>query len=284
VLDEAVGVYAGSMRWLDPEGPILYQGALGPTPVEVEVAYSGGEIRDVDAELVSPCQHDGPCPCADRLEIDVQFRVVSDDGVLDETWTVTLNHELPGASDGFSSPGTSMYHRFEPDDTQGSLSRASFELDPDTVLNEMVMTGDFRDGALAAGLNVEVSIVSGPAAGSIGFGSVSNFSAVTSLDACPGLSGPSCGAAGCTNVPGRVVWGEDASCSCGDAEDLCFPGPLVGDPIPTLYTRPDLYEEGYEVVYALDTLLADPPAPWRLCADAPGVPSCGCFDATGECP
>jgi hypothetical protein len=248
--------------------------------LEVEVAYAGGEIRDVDSELVTPCMHDGPCPCSDRLEIDVRFRIVSDDGALDEMWTVALQHQPE--NDYFSPVGTSMYHRFDPDATTGTLSRGSFAIDPDTVLDEMVMTGQFRGGALEGALNVQVS--QGGADGWVGFGPVSNFGTVTSLEACPGISGNNCAAAGCTAVPGIPVWGQDDSCNCGDPEDFCFAGPLVGDEVPTMYTRPDAYEEGLDLVYVFDTAIADPPAPWRLCADAPGVPSCSCFDGMGTCP
>ena len=280
VIAEAEGVYTGNMSW-HSEGPVLYEGAVGPTPVEIEVAYIGGEIRDIDAELVSPCQHDGPCPCEDSLEVDVQLRIVSGDGVLDETWTVALKHYVTGG-DGFTTPGTSMFHGFEPDDTQGTLSRASFSLSDGTTLDQMVLTGQFRDGALEGGLGVEVSL-DGPGGGFGGFGSLASFGTVTSLEACPGLGGNSCEAAGCTAVPARPVYGVVPACDCGDAESFCFPGPLVGESIPTLYTRPDVYEEGLDLVYELDTLLADPPAPWRLCADAPGVDYCGCFEGGGSC-
>ncbi len=284
IIADAEGTYTGSMRWLADEGPVKYQGAVGPTPVEIEVAYVGGEIRDVQAELVTPCEHDGPCPCNDRLEVDVQMRVVSADGVLDETWTVELDHLPPGSDDWFSSVGTSIYHRFDPDtDTQGTLSRGAFEIASDHVVERMIMTGGFEGGALEGALNVEVAIVSGPAQGSIGFGAVANFGAVTSLEACPGLYGDACAAAGCTAVPARPVYGTIPGCSCGDVETFCFPAPPVGDPIPTLYTIPDRIEEGLDLVYELDVLLADPPEPWRLCADAPEVDYCGCFDGGGSC-
>jgi hypothetical protein len=281
VLDEAVGIYNGSLRWGPDEGPVYYDGPDGPTPVEIEISYAGGEIRDVDAELVQACQHDGPCPCEDRIEIDVQLRLVSEDGLFDETWTVALSHQP--VNDYFSPVGTSINHPFEPDETVGSLSRASFHIE-DATLDEAVLTGQLIDGAFAGGIGVTVSLA-GPGGGFGGFGSIGQIAAVTSLEACTGLSGNNCADAGCTVAPGVPVFGEGASCSCGeDTENFCFGGPLVGESVPTFYTRPDLYEEGYDLVYAFDTLVEDPPAPWRLCADAPEVASCGCFGGSGECP
>ena len=41
---------------------------------------------------------------------------------------------------------------------------------------------------------------------------------------------------------------------------------------------------GTDGIVVPPALLEDPPAPWRLCSDAPEVASCGCFGGSGECP
>lgn len=281
VLEASEGAFSGGMTWL-AEGPVRYSGALGPIPLTIEVTYAGGEIRDVDAELVTPCQHDGPCPCEDRLEIDMEMRVRSDDGVLDEAWTVAVHHQP--SYDGFGSNGTSIYHRFDPDETQGSLSRASFTLSDDVVLDEMVATGEFRGGSLAGGFNVQVAL--GGAGGGIGFGPGATFGTVTSLDACPELGSSSCSAAGCTLVSGVPLHGTPpASCRCDSITEYCFSGAPDGESSPALYTRtvPDAYEP-YDEVVLFDMPVVPGQGSWRSCNDAPEVALCGCFGGTAVCP
>jgi hypothetical protein len=280
VLAEAQGIYTGTMTWT-AEGPVRYTGALGPTATEVEVTYAGGEIRDVVAELVMPCQHDGPCPCEDRLEVDVQIRLVTADGALDEVWTATLNHLPPTEDIYFGSPGTSIYHRFDPDDTQGALSRASFAVSDGVVINEMVATAQLSRGALEGSLNVEVAMPDGADGGWIGFGSIAGFGAITSLEACTELSEYACAAASCTLVSGSPVYSGVAGCDCSPAQNYCFAGELIGEAVPTLYTRE---RAGYHEVVSFSTLVETPAEPWRLCSAAPEVEECSCFGGMGECP
>jgi hypothetical protein len=45
--------YSGNATW-GVEGFATYTGDPGPVPVEIELAYVGGEIRDVNAELMTP--------------------------------------------------------------------------------------------------------------------------------------------------------------------------------------------------------------------------------------
>lgn len=282
VLADVEATYSGTFRWGLQEGPVLYTGSTEPTPVQVQLSYDGGEIRDIDAELVEPCQHDGPCPCADRLEIDVTMRIVSDDGVLDETWVVTLNHHV-GDDTGFSQPGTSVYHRFDPDQTQGTLDLDSFAVDEGVVLEQTILTIDLGEGAMAGGVLVEVS----SDMGWFGAGGAAGFGAVTEVtpEACATFyDGTTCGYAGCTSVAGRAVYGGGSSCDCNPPQDYCFAAPLQGEPQPTLYTRK--YDDGFEVfdeVVAFDTLVETPEGPWRLCADAPEVQNCACFEGTDPC-
>lgn len=281
VLEASEGTFSGSMTWA-AEGPARYDGALGPAPLTIEVTYAGGEIRDVDAELVMACEHDGPCPCEDRLEVDMDMRVRSEDGVLNEAWTVAVRHQP--TSDGFGGNGTSIYHRFDPDQTQGSLSRASFTLSGDVVIEEMVATGEFRGGSLAGGFNLQVAL--GGAGGGIGFGPGATFGTVTSLDACPELGSASCSAAGCTLVSGVPLYGTPpASCECATIAEYCFSGPPDGESSPSLYTRtiPDSYG-AYDEVVLFEMPVAPGQGSWRPCSDAPEVDLCGCFGDAAVCP
>src|SRR5690606_31147508 len=88
VLSLAEGVYKGSVTWIDND--VSHEDAGTSVPVEVEVLYMDGELRDVEATLVEPCLHDAPCECDDTLEIDVALRLVAMDGSLDEHWIVSL--------------------------------------------------------------------------------------------------------------------------------------------------------------------------------------------------
>lgn len=269
-LVQAEGVYTGTIVWT-ADTPANYLGSTEPSALTLEIRYDGGEIRDVDAVLVHPCEHDGPCPCEDSLEIDVTWRLVSADGVLDESWTAPLVHQ---PNSWYMANPLGISHDFQPDDAAGSLGAASFDLG-DSVLRRLVAQAELGDGAAQGSISTEIEMLGG-----IGFGPAANFAAVRAIDggACNALRGEQpCGWAGCTAVTGQRVYSTPPSCGCNDPEGFCFAAPLGGEPVATLYTREiaDAFESWNEVV-AFPTLADPPPSPWRLCADAPEVPECAC--------
>jgi hypothetical protein len=184
--------------------PAGYVGPTAASPSTIEISYDGGEIRNVDAVLVSPCEHDGPCPCEDSFEIDVTWRVVSMDGVLDESWVAPIKHQ--------------------------PTSFAGVREVTDAACNAL--------GDAAA-----------------------------------------CEGSGCTAVTGQRVSGTQPPCGCQAPVNFCFAAPLIGESVPTTYTRAwtNSHETVDEVVW-LPTLVDPPPEPWRLCSDAPEVVQCACTD------
>jgi hypothetical protein len=240
----------------------------------MEIRYDGGEIRNVDAVLVSPCQHDGPCPCEDSFEIDVTWRLVSMDGVLDESWVAPVVHQPTSFS---MAADIGISHDFQPDDTMGTMSAASFDLPEDFALLRLVAQSDLVGGAAQGSISTEIEMLGG-----IGYGPVANFAGVREVtDAtCSALAGETaCEGSGCTVVTGQRVSGTEPPCGCNSPEAFCFAAPLAGDPVPTTYTRTrmDAYETYDEVVW-FPTLADPPPEPWRLCSDAPEVVQCACVD------
>lgn len=273
ILAEVEGVYTGSIVFMD-NTPAGYVGPTAPSPVTIEIRYDGGEIRDVDAVLVSPCEHDGPCPCEDSLEIDVTWRLVSMDGVLDETWVAPIVHQ---PTSYFMSADVGISHEFQPDDTHGSMSAASFDVQDDFVLLGLVASAELVAGAVQGSISTSVEMFGG-----VGSGPVANFGGVREVTdaACNALTGEAaCEGSGCTAITGQRVSGTTPPCGCQSPQTFCFAAPLVGDAVPTTYTRTwtDAFETFDEVVW-LPTRADPPPAPWRLCSEAPEVVQCACTD------
>ncbi|MEM6290985.1 MAG: hypothetical protein AAGA54_06950 [Myxococcota bacterium] len=272
VLDVALGEYTGAMRWVD-EGPVLYQGALGPTPTTLELTYAGGDVRSVEGVLVEACGHDGPCPCPSVLEIDAGLRITTEDGAIDDTFEVVLTYSQ-GDDSGFDPAGISINQVFDPDASGGTLAGSDFAVSETfEVLEFSFGFGLDEAGALGGSIGAEVEGM-----GFGGFGPVAQFGAVSTAEACVAFEGgSSCQLAGCTEVSGRPVFGSAPDmCECNPGQLYCFPDELVGDDAVTLYTRlvgpaSDPYQEVVE--FGVSTELG---GDWRACADAPDVELCGC--------
>ncbi len=272
LLDDTVGLYAGSMQWLQ-EGPVQYSGAPGPTGVEIEVTYDGGEARSVEGDLLVPCDHEGPCPCPDSLEVDVGLRFTSEDGVFDEQFDAVVVLSIDDT--GFSSGRSELRLRFQPDETSGTFSTASLDLADEFALNYLELGLTPSGGGVAGSLNAEVEGM-----GLAGFGTIASIGAVVDLEGCTGFydAGSACGLAGCIEVQGTPVNGSPGadSCSCSQPKPYCFGAPLAGDDALTLYTRPfnDGFESFDEVVeFPVSTDLG---GEWRSCSEAPEVDQCSC--------
>lgn len=275
LLDDAVGTYTGALQW-SQEGPVQYTGDVGPTGIEAEIVYVGGEARSVDGVLVQGCMHDGPCPCPDRLEVDVRLNITTADGVLDESFDAELVYTEDDS--GFSLPGVSIRLEFDADATAGTFSSASLDIDEQWTLQYLEFGFSPESGTLGGSLNAAVEGIG------FGFGSIASIGMVQSLDNCAAYfgGGTSCSLSGCSTSSGRPVWGNADSCNCGDAQSYCFAGPLEGEPTPTRYTRSvnEGYDE-YDEVVEFD-VAADLGGEWRACADAPEVGVCSCEDTCGE--
>lgn len=170
LLARAEGTYAGELSWVESLAPHANAGTQ--TPVEIEVTYAGGEIRDVDAVRLQPCGHLGPCPCEDRLEVDVNVRIVSADGGLDEHMVVALQYSP--TDDYFGSGLPFFYHRFDPDAAPGGLASSDLDLPDGATLREVFLTADFDAGTCTGSFNVEIQMGNG-----IGAGPFANFTATT---------------------------------------------------------------------------------------------------------
>ncbi len=273
LLDSAVGAYAGAMQWMQ-EGPVQFEGDPGPTGLEIEIAYQGGEARSIEGVLLTPCMHDGPCPCPDSLEVDVQLRIDSEDGVFDEVFDAQLVYTVDES--GFGGRGTNLRVRFDPDETSGTFSSGALDISGDSVLEYLEFRLEPGGGALSGSLNASVEMLGG-----IGFGVIASLGAVQELDACAVFrqGGSACSLAGCTEVDGTPVYGNAETCSCSEPQSYCFPAPLEGDDVPTRYTRE--FEDGFEVFEEVVEfgVSAELGGDWRACADAPEVAVCGCEDA-----
>ena len=124
LLDLMVGSYTGTIEWRD-EGLAQYQGDLGPTPLDIEIRYEGGEARTVNEMFVGECNFP-PCFCADSTQVDVVIDVVSEDGVLAESFNGVLTKDEAEISSALG--GTFIRIEFQQDQAAGSLSSASFLL------------------------------------------------------------------------------------------------------------------------------------------------------------
>lgn len=273
VLSLAEGVYAGSVTWIDNQ--IAHEDAGASVPVEIEVAYAGGEIRDVDATLVEPCLNDAPCECDDTLEIDVALRIVADDGSLDEHWVVTLEiTDDPLGSE--TLPG--IRHTFDPDEEPGGLQTDDLKLAAGENLRAVSFSAGFTEGAIAAGLHVEADVKHG-----VGFFLVAEIGAAREVTgpACIELVGPACAAAGCAPAPGRRINGG-IGCECAPVTDFCFAEAPASGETTELWARPFL--DGYEVV-VFEGLAEPLPAPWVSCNDPTTTAiECECFGGAPTCP
>ena len=249
-----------------------YSGDVGPVAVEVEITHEGGEARSVEGELLVGCDHDGPCPCPDSLEVDVGLRFATADGVFAEQLDAELVYTVDDS--GFSAPGMSVRLQFQPDDTTGTLSSASLTVTGDFELQYLEFDLHPSDGALSGSVT---SVVEGM--GVFGAGNIASLGAVRSLEDCGGFTyaGSACGLAGCAEALGQAVHGvAPDACTCSSEQPYCFPSELEGASEPTLYTRQvDDGFEPYDEVVAFP-VNAELGGPWRSCADAPQVPLCSC--------
>lgn len=273
LVDSAAGRYTGTLQWAE-EGFVQFNGDPGPIGIIIDVVDVEQGGRSIDGELLSPCNHDGPCSCPDSLEVPVVLLVQTTGGAFNENFAATLVHEVDPS--GFGNAGTSVAVRFQPEDIFGTFSSASLDFVEGVSLEYL----EFRllpgSGTLSGGINASVETLDG-----IGYGSIANLGAVLDSEACASFSegdGP-CQLAGCVAVPGTPLQGAGAGqCDCQEPRTYCFGEPLSGEDTATLYTRSveDSFESYDEVVaFGVESELG---GPWRTCSDAPDVAQCGCTD------
>jgi hypothetical protein len=273
------------VRWFF-EGPLAATAPAMDGPFTVEVSYAGGEIRDVKATLVEACTDDGPCPCESRVEADFTVRLWSADGMLDETWTITIGHE-PQAG-GFGR-GTYFQHTFSPDTPRGLLSPQTVHQGENVSLLEFVLDARFDQGAVRGSL-IANAFAGENMEGFVG-ASLNDFSGVVAVNAaaCETFTdAEGCAGVGCTPVMGEPVHTRADGCFCNPAFVYCLAAPLEGTPEPTMYTRfadgrYSSLDEPHDEVVIFDVRSDTAPGGWRLCTDAPEVAACGCFDDPPTC-
>jgi hypothetical protein len=133
--------------WADPArattSPTLDKSAFRFT-----VSYEGGEVRYVESERVEPKfgpVDDMAIDCHPRVEVDVEAVLRTEEGALDETWTLPLFQEL--MPDWDETGPVSLDRNLDPKDIQGSLELVAFDPpDPDDVLLLVGITFD-EDGS-----------------------------------------------------------------------------------------------------------------------------------------
>jgi hypothetical protein len=274
VLAEAEGTFIGQIAWTS-EVPLVYTGPSDPSALTLTVSYTGGEIRSIDAALGN-CPNLGGCQCEPRLEVDVTWRLTSADGVLDETWVAPLLHE-PESWHMAKPIGISS--RFNADETQGSLSSASFTGEGELQWLEANVT--FRNGAAEG--RVDAFVLWNEWGGA---GAAATFAALKdgARDlACHELTGDgACALAGCVALVGAQ---QILDCQCADFDNtFCFATAPHPDAPMTWYTHPagDTWSQ-YDQVVALPSFGDATPEPWRACVDAPEVPGCECATDAPAC-
>ena len=272
LLDSAIGVYSGGIRWLDDASIPYVGGDLGPTALEVEVVYEGGEARSIVEASVVPCVEGEPCTCSTAVEVDVTLRIETADGVLDESFGAALRF----GSDGTNTFVGASFIRilFAPDDATGSLSAASFAVEDGFDLESLEFNVIPDRRSLSGSL-----LASAVALGAQSTSEVAVLGAVQDAQACHRFlrGGPAspCMLAGCGENVGYPL-SDEPECSCGELESFCFPGVTGGVVQPTLYTRRiDNGFSSYDEVVEFDTegvLGGD----WMQCSEAPDVALCQC--------
>jgi len=276
VLAQAEGEYSGIIRYVD-SGIVSHKNVGTDSNVTVELLYGGGELRDLDAVLVAPCGHEGPCPCNDSLEIDVTLKITSEDGAIAETLPVVLT-STPSGDSFFFTPYPYVYQYYDPDVSPGGLQSSDLEVN-DGTLKQVVITGTFSDGGMTGELNAEVDLF-----GATGLGPFAELAAVTELSdaACGVIRDNACELAGCATAQMRDVYSNGEECECDSSRDHCVAS--GGDGAATeLWARIDPYTGEYEVV-AFDAVAEPLGEPWTPCSELPEVALCQCFAGMNACP
>jgi hypothetical protein len=274
VLAEAEGTFVGRIAWLDEE-PLRWAGSTEPSDLTITVSYDGGEIRSIDAELLE-CPNLNGCACEDRLEVDVTWRIVSADGVLDETWVAPVLHEPQSWT--MSKP-IGMIRDMPFDAIEGSLSEASFVTEGELESLDLRVT--FRNGALEGTVGSQLIFMGGAF-----FGPAATFGALrdgVNDVACHEIDiEGACAHAGCVPVVGHQQI-LDCQCAPYDTTYCVASAPEPGAPF-AFYAHPagDTWSHGDEVV-ALPSFGEITPEPWRACTDAPDVPGCECASEAPAC-
>ena len=131
-LDEAtsLGFSAGEVLAGIPaayDESLVWTDGSASTPLSLKVSYDGGALSYVHSVAEEPPEDVGAIAdiaviCEDRLDLEVGVHLATEDGILDEAWTVTLaalqvdqatfQHDLDPATAG----GTYDYRSFDPDD------------------------------------------------------------------------------------------------------------------------------------------------------------------------
>jgi hypothetical protein len=144
--------------WADPASATTSP-TLDKSALRLAVSYQGGEARYVESKRVEPKHgpvNDIAVDCYPRLEVDVEATLRTEEGALDETWTLPLSQELMPEYD--EGEPVSLDRNLDPEDIQGSLELVAFDPpDPDDVLLLVGITfdEDGSHGAIEAHLTYE---------------------------------------------------------------------------------------------------------------------------------
>lgn len=148
--------YTGDFAWLPNDGPITVAHAGQTASFEMSVVHKGGEVRLVELELAGsfPNGQEGGVLCTNRLEIDAEVSLSTDDGVFAETWSVTLDHS-PAWDGGSELPTTSLYRAIDFDAHQGTLVTSDFAFEGGDF-TDAIVNARFEDGKVSGTLLMEV--------------------------------------------------------------------------------------------------------------------------------
>ena len=183
MLDGKLGTRQSDLRFFT-EPTFLSSEIAGKTlPLEVTLAWEGGEVRLVESELDPNYEYDWgesdgafEPECHDRIEVDVVFSFVTAGGELDEQRQTTLVARSVDrahiARGSVTAEGTDLY----PPALQGSLDPDAVFDDPDMTLRVLVAMATWH-GELAGGA-LSVEMQGGPDHGDggwIGFGPIASW-------------------------------------------------------------------------------------------------------------
>lgn len=147
VLDQVVGSYPETLGWTAAEGPAYYVMPDTSVALSLEISYGGGEVRYIEATHQGWC--DGACAesCNSRMAIDTTLSLTTADGVLAESWSTVLT--------ATALTEISFNVDFDPDQTQGTLSSASFVIDDGFAIDKVLVNGSIVDGSTSGSIAVQ---------------------------------------------------------------------------------------------------------------------------------
>jgi hypothetical protein len=179
MLEDKLGTTKKELVFLDEQPAPLSTTIAGRTfPLEVTLAWDGGEVRWIESE-VDP-DHDfgeqlgGPDPgCYDRVEVDVSLSLVTADRELDEQLRTTLTartRERAELTDEGS--GADLY----PPDLQGELDPATIYDSTTVTVQRLSAAGTWLEDRAGGAIMVELLLSSDDAASDlVGFGRLARW-------------------------------------------------------------------------------------------------------------